>query len=89
MQQIAIGVQFQFGGSHKSQLFPGGYVLNETGHVRDAQLAEGESAMAAVVEDQPILGVDDVEKIRAEAHCQSDYTHQDPRMGLACNMIGL
>src|SRR2546428_7087916 len=71
VQQVAIGKSFQLGGPHARQLFAGGSVLNEPRSVGDAQLTEGESAMAAVVEDQTVLGVDDGEEIGIAAHPQS------------------
>ena len=43
-------------------------VLDDTGRVGDAQVAHRVGAMAAVVEDQPVVRTDDAEKIGAESN---------------------
>ena len=49
-----------------------GNMLHDARHPGDAQLAKGARAMAAVVQDQSILGIDGIEKVAAESDGKAD-----------------
>src|SRR2546426_997347 len=66
MPQAQVEISLQGRGGDGLQLLPRRHVLDDTGHVRESHPAEAERAVAAIIQDQPVLDVNRVEEIRAK-----------------------
>src|SRR6185295_13849321 len=64
-------------------------MLDDAGHVGDAQIAQRVSAMAAIVEDKTIIGADDAEEIRAETHRQAHGAYHPTGCRVTRDVAGL
>ena len=64
-------------------------MLNNARYMRDSHLAERVCPVASVVEDQPVLGIDRVEEIGAEADGDPDDTDQGARWRIVLDVLGL
>ena len=60
MFEVKIGITPDLGSRHQVQLVARRHVLDDARHVSDSHSAKRVGAMASVVEDQPLLGVDGV-----------------------------
>src|SRR4051812_2640127 len=54
-------------------------MLNDAGNVSHSHFSKRVSAMAAVVENQPVLGVDGIEEIRTETNGDPNHSRQVAR----------
>ena len=76
MFEVRVWIAANGGSGDDVELVSRGDVLHDAWHVREAHVTQRVGAMAAIIQDEPVLEAERVQEIRAEADSEADGANE-------------